>query len=167
MRRPLGRECRRTILTRPTPPTPRRIERYRTPAGSIRVRRERLGVVRPRHHLARSGRSSSGRRRACAGVRRCSPPLIPARRPTCAIPCRCQVCDGAGGGDDHDGSAGASTDARTAHRAARSDPRIVGLLNDGSHSRGQADEWSDLDVSVFLRDEDFEAFTQTWVGWAS
>ena len=51
--------------------------------------------------------------------------------------------------------------------AARADPRIVGLLNDGSHSRGCADAWSDLDVSVFLRDEDFEAFTQTWVDWAS
>lgn len=52
--------------------------------------------------------------------------------------------------------------------AAQRDPRIVGLVNDdGSLSAGRGDEWSDLDLSVFVRDADFEAFTRDWAGWAA
>jgi kynurenine formamidase len=51
--------------------------------------------------------------------------------------------------------------------AARNDPRIVGLLCDGSHSSGRGDEWSDVDVSVFLRDADFDAFAANWEVWAA
>jgi hypothetical protein len=51
--------------------------------------------------------------------------------------------------------------------AAQDDPRIVGLLSDGSHSAGRSDEWSDLDVSVFIRDDDYDAFWNTWRAWAS
>lgn len=51
--------------------------------------------------------------------------------------------------------------------AARRDPRIVGLLDYGSGSEGRLDEWSDLDVEVFLRDEDFDPFARDWVGWAA
>ena len=51
--------------------------------------------------------------------------------------------------------------------AASDNPRIVGLLCDGSHSAGRGDEWSDLDVSVFIRDADFEAFCAGWKPWAA
>jgi hypothetical protein len=51
--------------------------------------------------------------------------------------------------------------------AATGDPRIVGLLCDGSHGSGRADEWSDLDVSVFIRDADFDAFAAGWKAWAA
>jgi hypothetical protein len=50
---------------------------------------------------------------------------------------------------------------------AQDDPRIVGLLCDGSHSAGRGDEWSDLDVSVFVRDADYEQFWATWRSWAA
>ena len=51
--------------------------------------------------------------------------------------------------------------------AASEDPRIVGLLCDGSHSSGRGDEWSDVDVSVFIRDADFDAFWAGWQDWAA
>ena len=51
--------------------------------------------------------------------------------------------------------------------AAKDDPRIVGLLCDGSHSAGRGDEWSDLDVSVFVRDDDFDLFSDDWRVWAA
>lgn len=51
--------------------------------------------------------------------------------------------------------------------AAERDPRIVGLVNDGSLSAGRGDEWSDIDVSVFVRDEDFAAFASEWTAWAA
>ncbi len=51
--------------------------------------------------------------------------------------------------------------------AAERDPRIVGLLCDGSHSSGRGDEWSDLDVSVFIRDGEFDAFSAGWKVWAA
>jgi hypothetical protein len=50
---------------------------------------------------------------------------------------------------------------------AQDDPRIVGLLCDGSHSAGRGDQWSDLDVSVFIRDADFDAFWANWRSWAA
>ncbi|MGA7670181.1 MAG: aminoglycoside 6-adenylyltransferase [Nitrolancea sp.] len=51
--------------------------------------------------------------------------------------------------------------------AAESDSRIVGLLRDGSHSSGRGDEWSDVDVSIFIRDADFDAFWSGWKSWAT
>ena len=50
--------------------------------------------------------------------------------------------------------------------ASEADPRIVGLLDYGSGSFGRADEWSDVDVAVFLRDADLEPFTRDWKAWA-
>ena len=50
--------------------------------------------------------------------------------------------------------------------AAEGDPRIVGLLDYGSHSEGRGDEWSDVDLEVFIRDDDFDAFEADWVAWA-
>ncbi|HEX3724311.1 MAG TPA: hypothetical protein VHV31_16100, partial [Nitrolancea sp.] len=49
---------------------------------------------------------------------------------------------------------------------ARRDRRIVGLVCDGSHSSGRGDQWSDLDVSVFIRDADFDEFAASWKLWA-
>ena len=40
----------------------------------------------------------------------------------------------------------------------QSDKRIVGLLQGGSESEGRADQWSDLDVFLFLCDTDMEVF---------
>ncbi len=42
--------------------------------------------------------------------------------------------------------------------AATRDPRIVGLVDYGSSSEGRVDTWSDVDVSLFLRDVDIAAF---------
>ena len=50
--------------------------------------------------------------------------------------------------------------------AAVADPRIVGLRDYGSSSEGRDDQWSDVDVEVFVRDEDFVAFERDWVSWA-
>jgi len=51
--------------------------------------------------------------------------------------------------------------------AAQVDERIVGLVCDGSHSAGRGDAWSDLDVSIFIRDIDFDAFSAEWHDWAA
>lgn len=51
--------------------------------------------------------------------------------------------------------------------AAREDPRIVGLVCDGSHSSGRGDAWSDVDVSVFIRDAEFDEFATRWRTWAA
>jgi predicted nucleotidyltransferase len=51
--------------------------------------------------------------------------------------------------------------------AAKHDERIVGMLDYGSSSEGRVDEWSDIDVAVFLRDTDFDAFARTWKEWAA
>lgn len=52
-------------------------------------------------------------------------------------------------------------------QAAQQDPRIVGLLDYGSSSEGRLDEWSDLDIALFLRDRDYEAFLSDWKPWAA
>src|SRR5271166_347788 len=51
--------------------------------------------------------------------------------------------------------------------AAQSDERIVGLADYGSSSEGRSDLFSDIDVAVFIRERDFEAFVQEWKTWAS
>ena len=51
--------------------------------------------------------------------------------------------------------------------AAERDPRIVGVADYGSSSEGRADEWSDVDVALFLRDADFDDFERDWKGWAA
>ncbi len=51
--------------------------------------------------------------------------------------------------------------------AAKHDERIVGMLDYGSSSEGRMDEWSDIDVAVFLRDTDFDAFARNWKEWAA
>ncbi len=51
--------------------------------------------------------------------------------------------------------------------AAERDPRIVGVVDYGSSSEGRADEWSDVDVALFLRDAHFDDFERGWKGWAA
>lgn len=51
--------------------------------------------------------------------------------------------------------------------AARGDHRVRGLLDYGSRSEGRDDEWSDVDLAVFVRDEDYEAFERGWESWAA
>lgn len=51
--------------------------------------------------------------------------------------------------------------------AAEADSRIVGMLDYGSGSFGRADEWSDVDVAVFVRDADLAAFERNWKVWAA
>lgn len=62
------------------------------------------------------------------------------------------------------------TSARTLFRqllieGVQSDERIVGLLEGGSGSEGRADQWSDLDVFLFIRDTDMEVFLHEWKQW--
>jgi hypothetical protein len=51
--------------------------------------------------------------------------------------------------------------------SARRDPRIVGLVDYGSSSEGRGDEWSDLDLALFIRDRDLKVFEANWKEWAS
>jgi len=51
--------------------------------------------------------------------------------------------------------------------AAEQDPRIIGLLDYGSSSEGRGDEWSDIDVALFIRDTDLPLFEQNWKTWAA
>ncbi len=56
---------------------------------------------------------------------------------------------------------------RRLKEAAREDERVVGVVDYGSGSEGRADEWSDVDVALFIRDEDFDSFSASWAAWAS
>ena len=47
----------------------------------------------------------------------------------------------------------------------QSDERIVGLLQGGSGAEGRVDQWSDLDVFLFVRDADLEVFLHEWKQW--
>ncbi len=51
--------------------------------------------------------------------------------------------------------------------AANADERIVGLVDYGSSSEGRSDQYSDVDVAVFIRDRDLAAFERDWKTWAS
>jgi hypothetical protein len=42
----------------------------------------------------------------------------------------------------------------------------VGLVSYGSYTTGRIDQWSDVDVSVFIRDADYEQFARDWAEWA-
>jgi hypothetical protein len=49
----------------------------------------------------------------------------------------------------------------------RADPRIVGCVDYGSTSEGRGDEWSDLDIALFIHDPELELFGRDWKQWAS
>ena len=51
--------------------------------------------------------------------------------------------------------------------AAVSDPRVVGLVDYGAAGEGRADEWSDVDAALFIRDADFGEFEREWKTWAA
>jgi Streptomycin adenylyltransferase len=50
--------------------------------------------------------------------------------------------------------------------AVTADPRVAGMLDYGSSSYGRADEWSDLDLALFLRDDGYDSFIANWRAWA-
>lgn len=56
--------------------------------------------------------------------------------------------------------------ARRLREAAAADPRIVGMVEYGSGSEGRADEWSDIDLTLLIRDAEFDSFERDWVEWA-
>lgn len=49
--------------------------------------------------------------------------------------------------------------------AARRDARVIGIRDYGSGGQGRLDEWSDLDVEVFIREADFDIFLAAWRQW--
>ena len=51
--------------------------------------------------------------------------------------------------------------------AAQADPRIVGCIDYGSTSEGRGDEWSDLDIALFIQDSELESFEKNWKQWAA
>ncbi len=51
-------------------------------------------------------------------------------------------------------------------KAAEQDAQIIGLIDYGSSSEGHADEWSDVDVALFIREDDYAAFEREWKTWA-
>ena len=52
-------------------------------------------------------------------------------------------------------------------KAVKSDPIIVGCLDYGSSSEGRDDQWSDLDIALFIQDADLEQFNREWKSWAA
>lgn len=55
---------------------------------------------------------------------------------------------------------------RLVAEAAR-DSRVVGVVDYGSSGEGRGDEWSDVDVALFIRDPDMEEFERGWKSWAA
>jgi len=55
----------------------------------------------------------------------------------------------------------------TRYDLVQSHERIVGLLDYGSSSEGHADQWSDIDVALFIREADLAPFEQHWKAWAA
>lgn len=55
---------------------------------------------------------------------------------------------------------------RRLRAAAANDPRIAGVVEYGSGSEGRADEWSDIDLTLLIREADYATFTRDWVAWA-
>lgn len=49
--------------------------------------------------------------------------------------------------------------------AVLADDRVVGLLDYGSSSEGRDDRWSDVDSSLFIRPDAYEAFVAEWNDW--
>ena len=49
--------------------------------------------------------------------------------------------------------------------AANNDPLIVAIIDYGSSSEGREDEWSDLDLAIYIKDEDLASFQSDWKDW--
>lgn len=49
---------------------------------------------------------------------------------------------------------------------AKEDTRIIAVIDYGSTSEGRGDEWSDLDLALFIRDIDIDSFQSDWKEWA-
>lgn len=51
--------------------------------------------------------------------------------------------------------------------SAKADLRVVGVVDYGSGCRGLADQWSDIDVVLAIKDESFSDFERQWRIWVS
>lgn len=49
--------------------------------------------------------------------------------------------------------------------AAREDHRVLAVLDYGSTSEGRGDAWSDVDLAMVIRPDDWDAFTAGWRDW--
>jgi len=49
---------------------------------------------------------------------------------------------------------------------ASKDHRIVAVIDYGSTSEGRGDEWSDLDLALFIRDRNLKSFESEWKDWS-
>ena len=49
--------------------------------------------------------------------------------------------------------------------SAKADPRVVGVVDYGGASQGRLDAWSDIDVVLAIKDEDFADFDRQWRTW--
>src|SRR5436305_2008316 len=50
--------------------------------------------------------------------------------------------------------------------ACRGDSRVAGLIDYGSGGQGRLDQWSDVDVVVFVKNWHFDDFHNGWKTWA-
>lgn len=62
---------------------------------------------------------------------------------------------------------GRSEMVRNVIGAARRDGRIVGLVDFGSRGGRWLDDWSDIDIGVFVRDDDFDVFVSEAAAWVA
>ena len=51
-------------------------------------------------------------------------------------------------------------------KAIDADARVVGCLDYGATGHGEGDQWSDLDLALFIREKDLAAFESEWPAWA-
>jgi lincosamide nucleotidyltransferase len=51
--------------------------------------------------------------------------------------------------------------------ACARDPRVAAVVDYGSTSEARADEWSDVDLALFIRDESLAEFERDWRSWAA
>jgi tRNA-Thr(GGU) m(6)t(6)A37 methyltransferase TsaA len=50
--------------------------------------------------------------------------------------------------------------------AIKDDPRVAACLDYGASGHGRGDQWSDLDLALFIRDQDMAGFELDWQSWA-
>ena len=73
----------------------------------------------------------------------------------------------------------AQADGAAAYRQARAavrqelltalaaDPRVVACFDYGSSGQGAGDQWSDLDLALYIRDDELRPFAAAWQQWAA
>ena len=51
--------------------------------------------------------------------------------------------------------------------AIHNDDRIVGALDYGASSEGRDDAWSDIDIALYIRENELTTFEAEWKTWAA